>query len=211
MAVLRTCGRHASGGLGRVSIANDIQFGRQVAIKEMHRKYAGVASHQRRFLREAEITGQLEHPGIVPVYVLGNHENGEPFYVMRLIQGRSMSDAIKRTGEISDAPHATRARRQLLNSFVDVCQSVEYAHSRGVIHRDIKPANIMLGDFGETLLVDWGLAKSRSESDPAAHEVESGDAPDRTHAGTILGTPSYMSPEQATGDNDRVGHTIRHL
>ncbi len=196
---------HASGGLGRVSVANDIQFKRQVALKEMRSGLTSVESYRRRFMREAEITGQLEHPGIVPVYAMGTHENGDPYYAMRLIRGRTLSDAIKELHSTPIDLGFSRDVRQLINRFVDVCHSVSYAHSQGFIHRDIKPANIMLGDFGETLLVDWGLAKNLSEVDSTQAHAASYDTDDETQIGTVMGTPNYMSPEQSAGDIEQVG------
>lgn len=212
--------QHASGGLGKVSVAHDQQFGRQVAVKELHSRLTELPHFRSRFLREAEITGQLEHPGIVPVYHLGRHSNGEPYYVMRLIQGKSMLGAIHQLKE-ETTPTLSRERRQLLRAFIDVCQAVEYAHSRGIIHRDIKPANIMLGDFGETLLVDWGLAKNIADKENSRQSDRDASAlVDDTQIGAVLGTPSYMSPEQAEGAQDQVqtlsdiynlGATLFHL
>lgn len=217
----KTLRRHAAGGLGKVSIASDLQFNRQVAIKEINSAYANNRAYQHRFLREAEITGQLEHPGIVPVYVLGKRSNGEPYYAMRLIRGQSMQAAISELHDSPDRATLPRRRRQLLNRFVDVCNATEYSHSRGVVHRDIKPQNIMLGDFGETLLVDWGLAKHLDESEASLRLPDAEQAElSKTLSGTVLGTLGYMSPEQAAGDVDSVnqrsdlyslGATLFHL
>lgn len=192
---------HAAGGLGRVSIAEDVPFNRMVAVKEMHGRFVTSEQHRERFLREAKITGQLEHPSIVPVYVMGQRENGEPYYVMRMIQGRSLLDAINELKTNTDKAYLTVDRRRLLRRFMDVCQAVEFAHSKGVIHRDIKPDNIMLGDYGETLLVDWGLAKQLGEEErpETTDEATAGNSA-RTQTGTVMGTPAYMSPEQAAGD-----------
>ena len=145
---------HARGGLGQVSVAHDGKLRRIVALKEI-RPDRRSDDARRRFLNEAEITGQLEHPGIVPIYTLDEDAFGEPYYVMRFIQGRPMSEAIK---AYHQAP-TVLAFRDLLQRFVSVCQTMAYAHSKGAIHRDLKPANVMLGDYGETLVVDWGLAK----------------------------------------------------
>ncbi len=200
---------HAQGGLGQVSIAHDEKLRRQVALKEIRAERAGDPYLRQRFVTEAEITGQLEHPGIVPIYALDEDAAGQPYYAMRFIQGRTMGEAI---GEYHAAPHP-RAFRELLRRFVSVCQTVAYAHSKGVIHRDLKPANIMLGDYGETLVVDWGLAKqmrsaecgvwSDNKDESAIHNPQS--AIEMTTAGAILGTPAYMSPEQASGQTDRLG------
>src|SRR5262249_24887638 len=124
---------------------------------------AGDEVSRRRFLREAEVTGRLEHPGIVPVYGLVKDSNGEPCYAMRFIEGETLQDALHRfhqeEGEGHDAGKRAVALRQLLQRFVTVCNTIAYAHSKGVLHRDLKPANVMLGPYGETLVVDWGLAK----------------------------------------------------
>ncbi len=116
-----------------------------------------------RFLLEAEVTGGLEHPGIVPVYGLGQYEDGRPYYAMRFIRGDSLKSAITQfhmaDGPARDPGERALALRRLLTHFVDVCEAIAYAHSRGVLHRDLKPANVMLGKYGETLVVDWGLAK----------------------------------------------------
>ncbi len=211
----------AIGGLGRVSIADDVQFGRKVAIKEIRAKYSEQENYRQRFLREAQIAGRLEHPSIVPVYAMGKQANGQPYYAMRLIQGRSLQAAIVDYHK-GNATELTVDLRKLLNRLIDVCDAVEYAHSQQVIHRDIKPDNIMLGDYGETLLVDWGLAKVIGQKDLEFHDSDNTlDMSDtQTRAGMILGTPAYMSPEQAAGDIDNVdprsdvfslGATLLHM
>src|SRR5262249_28161518 len=137
---------------------------REVALKEIQRVHAHDAVSRGRFLLEAEVTGRLEHPGIVPVYGLGQYADGRPFYAMRFIHGDNLKEAIRRFHEAEsptrDPGERRLALRQLLGRFVDVCNSIAYAHSRGVLHRDLKPGNIMLGKYGETLVVDWGLAKA---------------------------------------------------
>ena len=115
---------------------------------------------------EAEVTGKLEHPGIVPIYGLGNDPTGRPYYAMRFIQGESLLDEIKRHHATNDPIARSSSLRGLIDRFIDVCNAVGYAHSRGVLHRDLKPANVMLGPFGETLVVDWGLAKARGRVRP---------------------------------------------
>ena len=204
---------HARGGLGRVSVALDRELGREVALKEIRLERADDPASRARFLREAEITGRLEHPGIVPIYALGRYRNGRPYYAMRFIQGQSLREAIRalhsprRPGE---APEAMGLRR-LLRAFIDVCNVVAYAHSRGVVHRDLKPANVMLGPFGETLVVDWGLAKALDDGPGEPGDGRGGlgsgssGSAVETHADSIIGTPAYMSPEQAEGKLDRVG------
>jgi len=160
---------HAKGGLGLVSVALDEELKREVAFKEIQDKYADDEDGRARFVREAEITGGLEHPGIVPVYGLGHYEDGRPYYAMRLVKGKNLRDAIKQFHKAAEGQAPTSERslafRQLLGQFIDVCNAIEYAHSRGILHRDIKPANIMLGKYGETLVVDWGLAKAIGRSE----------------------------------------------
>lgn len=206
---------HARGGLGQVSLASDAELRREVALKEILPDRADDPDSRARFLLEAEVTGRLEHPGVVPVYSLGTDARGRPFYAMRFIRGESLKEAIERFHDASlqpvpDAASRALALRGLLTRFVGVCEAVEYAHSRGVIHRDIKPANILLGPYGETLLVDWGLAKVTGWEDldgpfrvgmPAGVEGDS----NRTVPGSAVGTPSYMSPEQAAGRLDEIG------
>ena len=170
--------RHAKGGLGEVFVAEDQELHREVALKEIQAQHAHVPVCQTRFLLEAEITGRLEHPGIVPVYGFGCHSDGRPFYAMRLIHGESMEQAIARF-HTDDQPGRDPGERiltfrQLLRRFLDACNAVAYAHSRGVLHRDLKPANIMLGKYGETLVVDWGLAKTVGHNDAAPMRYASG-------------------------------------
>src|SRR5208283_3534697 len=154
---------HAQGGLGAVFVARDEELRREVALKEIQERHADDPDSRARFLREAEITGGLEHPGIVPVYGLGQYADGRPYYAMRFIRGDSLHEAIDRFHKADvpdrDPGERTLKLRQLLDQFIDVCNAVAYAHSRGVLHRDLKPGNIMLGKYGETLVVDWGLAK----------------------------------------------------
>ncbi len=200
---------HAQGGLGLVLIAHDEQLSRRVAFKQIQPRLADDPQSQAQFVREAEITGGLEHPGIIPVYSLGYDSAGRPFYAMRLVEGESLKDAIARFHTRRDHPRRESTLRALLRRFVDVCNAVEYAHSRGIIHRDLKPGNIMLGEFGETLVVDWGLARRLSvrsteeerAGSTSAHEGEW----DSIERGARVGTPQYMSPEQAAGELDRVG------
>ena len=155
---------HAKGGLGEVFVARDTELNREVALKEIQPDYADDPSSRTRFVVEAEITGGLEHPGIVPVYGLGHYDNGRPFYAMRFIKGDSLKDAIDQfhTAETPtrDPGERVLALQKLLRRFLDVCDAIEYAHSRGILHRDLKPNNVMVGKYGETLVVDWGLAKS---------------------------------------------------
>ena len=204
---------HARGGLGKVSIARDEELHREVALKEIHTRYAADPESRARFVMEAEITGNLEHPGIVPVYGLGEYDDGRPFYAMRFIRGDSLKEAVDRfhRDAIPDASERLLRLRGLLGRFVDVCQAIEYAHSRGVLHRDLKPGNIMLGKYGETLVVDWGLAKplGRKEksklTDEATLHPATSSGSSETRMGSTVGTPAYMSPEQAAGRLDHLG------
>jgi serine/threonine protein kinase len=224
---------HARGGLGQVSVAMDNELHREVALKEILTDRAHDPDSRSRFVLEAEITGGLEHPGIVPVYGLGQYADGRPFYAMRFIRGDSLREAVDafyrdyagdQRGEKAGArgegtalggppsgAFQSVAFRQLLGRFVDVCNALDYAHSRGVLHRDLKPGNIMLGRYGETLVVDWGLAKVQGRATPEGEEATlrpasaSGSAP--TLAGTAVGTPAFMSPEQAGGRLDELGAT----
>jgi WD40 repeat protein/tRNA A-37 threonylcarbamoyl transferase component Bud32 len=201
---------HAKGGLGKVYVARDEELRREVALKEIQERHADSPESRARFLLEAEVTGNLEHPGIVPVYSLGHYGDGRPFYAMRFIRGDSLKDAIERFHKerttLSPGEQGL-ALRQLLGRFVDVCQAIAYAHSRGVLHRDLKPGNVMLGKYGETLVVDWGLAKVLGTADVETTEgvLASSDDSALTQAGKALGTPAYMSPEQASGRLDHLG------
>jgi serine/threonine-protein kinase len=203
--------RHAEGGLGVVYLAHDEELNREVALKEIRPEHADRAESRARFLLEAEINGRLEHPGIVPVYSLGAYEDGRPYCAMRLIEGATLKEAIDQFhgGSGRDPGERSMALRKLLDRFRAVCDALSYAHSRGVLHRDVKPHNIILGRYGETLLVDWGLAKAKGDAAAEASALrplasaESGE----TVAGSTLGTPAYMSPEQADGRLDRLGTT----
>src|SRR3984957_4713726 len=146
---------HARGGLGEVFVARDRELNREVALKRIHERLAGNADSRLRFLLEAEITGGLEHPGVVPVYGLGTAADGRPYYAMRFVRGQTLKQAIDKFPSAVGSPEGDRrlGLRQLLNRFIAVCNAMEYAHNCGVIHRDLKPSNIMLGNYGETLVV----------------------------------------------------------
>ncbi len=203
---------HAHGGLGEVHVARDDELNREVALKEIKRTLDDSPDRQARFIREAEITGRLEHPGVVPVYGMGKYADGRPYYAMRFVKGESLKEAIERFHTAAHRNVTVRmlGLRNLLNRLIDVCNTIEYAHSRGVLHRDLKPSNIMLGKYGETLVVDWGLAKALGERDTEADETEltlipsSGSGSSETVAGSAIGTPAYMSPEQAEGRIEKI-------
>ncbi len=206
---------HAKGGLGEVFVAHDNELAREVALKEINARFANDPEARERFVREAEITGRLEHPGIVPVYGLGYHADGRPYYAMRFIQGESLQQALQNFHDADKKPQRNAGERalelrQLLQRFIAVCNAIGYAHSRGVLHRDLKPGNIMLGKFGETLVVDWGLAKIIGRMQEPEVDCETmmnlsitGDS-SATRMGSVVGTLSYMSPEQAAGRVDQL-------
>ena len=195
---------HAQGGLGAVFVALDGELNREVALKQILERHGDDLISRQRFIAEAEITGGLEHPGVVPVYGLGTDSVGRPYYAMRFIKGDSLKEAIAHFHEDgssrTDPGRRSIDLRKLLRRFTDVCDAVDYAHSRGVIHRDIKPANIIVGKHGETLVVDWGLAKAVGRADPSTGEqtlAPSSSGSSETVPGSAMGTPAYMSPEQA--------------
>lgn len=196
-------GRHpviGAGGVGRVLGAFDTHLHRPVALKELlTRDGAGTE----RFLREARVTATLQHPSIVPIYELAEGDDGAPYYTMKMVRGRTLADAI--------AGCETQAERlALLGHFEDLCQGLAYAHRRGVVHRDVKPANVMVGEFGETVVLDWGLAKiagqgpgEDEDEDAAVGRITATDGLE-TVDGSVMGTPAYMSPEQARGEVEQV-------
>ncbi len=191
----------AQGGLGIVYRATDDELHREVVLKFIHRRIAGSDEYRATFRREAEVTSRLDHPGIVPVYGIGESDDGRMFYVMRYVQGETLDEAISRLHGATKQPAsaAVLELRNLLGRFVTICKTIAYAHNRGIIHRDIKPANIMLGRYGETLIVDWGLATPVGREEPFKQSGEktlmpSGSGQDSDSG---AGTPAYMSPEAA--------------
>ncbi|MCU1278572.1 MAG: WD-repeat protein, partial [bacterium] len=180
----------ARGGLGRIFRAHDRRLARPVALKQL---IAGGAEAARRFIREAMITARLQHPAIVPIYEAGRWPSGEPFYAMKLVSGRSLDQVIKSKQTLAD-------RLALLPNIIAVAEAMAYAHSQRIIHRDLKPANVLVGSFGETVLIDWGLAKDLSSgSEVSSDAMMAPYHDDSTEVGTVLGTPTYMPPEQAEG------------
>jgi tetratricopeptide (TPR) repeat protein len=212
--------RHASDGMGVVWVARDVRLHRDVALKEILPTDAHRPGLRARFRREARVTAGLAHPGVVAVHDLGEREDGRPVYAMHLIPGETLRAALRRLHSL-DGPHgesadgSTRAVSRLdlhalVGRLVDACYAVAYAHSRGIIHRDLKPANIMLGPFGETLVIDWGLTRSfrpaRSAEEPTGDPtLRPGEEPELEPTAGESGTPGYMGPEQALPDPARIG------
>lgn len=213
------------GGWGVVVRAHDRQLDRDVAVKQLGEAAKTDPEVARRFLHEARVTGMLQHPGIVPVYERGfNPESQQPFYAMKLLDGMTLRQLIRDYHAcVSPVEKRTRFHR-LLDCLTDVCRAVGYAHSQSVIHRDLKPANIVCGEFGETVVVDWGLARLLDDPDfsedvaeetvaagtpmvsaPRAAARDSLFDPVKTQQGSVVGTPAYMSPEQARGATQEIG------
>ncbi len=210
-------GMIAQGGMGAILSAREVTIDRTVAMKVMLDSLSSV-DHVR-FIAEAKVTGQLEHPNIVPVYELGVDENGHVYYTMKFVQGVTLSKILKQLAGRDRETMRKYPLPVLLTHFQKICDAVAFAHSRGVIHRDLKPENVMIGEYGEVLVMDWGLAKvlgkmeasegdldtnpgcgAGDASDPAPDQENISDTSSNTMAGQILGTPRYMSPEQAAGD-----------
>lgn len=201
---------HGEGGLGRVYVAHDQDLNRDVALKELRPERAQTPETWQRLFREAQLTGQLEHPNIVPVYEVGRRDDdGQPFYTMRFVRGRTLREALRDYHQRrADGRTDPLEWPKLLNNFVSICNAVGYAHSRGVVHRDLKPENVMLGGHGEVIVLDWGLAKVIGQPDensdlPGVALTEHAQA-DATMAGRMLGTPAYAAPEQAEGRIDLI-------
>ncbi len=204
-------GEIARGGMGAVLKGRDPDLGRDLAVKVLLESHHDKPELVRRFVEEAQIGGQLQHPGIVPVYELGAFADQRPYFTMKLVKGRTLSALLAgRQSPTHDLP-------RFLSVFEAVCQTLAYAHARGVIHRDLKPSNVMVGSFGEVQVMDWGLAKVLKEGgvadEPPAQAapevsviatVRSGSDVDDSQAGSVLGTPAYMAPEQAAGEVERV-------
>ena len=204
-------GEAGRGGMATVHIAHDLALLRKVALKQLADELRDIDQAQLRFLREVQVTAQLDHPYIVPVYGLEVAPGGSPAYAMKLVAGQTFFDYLQETiaayqgGEKPDEAHSLPAR---IEHLVKICEAVDYAHGKGVIHRDLKPANIMLGEHGETYVMDWGICRLFGDSDPESDigvglSDSTGGA--QTEIGTVVGTPRYMSPEQAQGHVDEVG------
>jgi serine/threonine-protein kinase len=176
------------GGMGEVVVARDPKIGREVAIKRMKAK-APPPEAVERFLREAKIQARLDHPAIVPVHELGHDSEGRPYFTMKRLAGTTMAEVMKKAD----------AQQRLVRAFVDVCLAIELAHTRHVVHRDLKPSNIMLGDYGEVYVIDWGVARIVGEAEAGAN-ADITTLEGHTQAGALLGTPGYMAPEQAKGE-----------
>ncbi len=200
---------HAAGGMGCVSVYADREMQRRVALKELHQEHATSPDVLHRFLQEAQITGRLEHPNIVPVYELVKPSPGRvPFYTMRFVNGHTLTEATRAYHEKRRTGAAVAVELlAILNAFVSVCQTIAYAHSQGVVHRDLKGGNVVLGDFGEVIVLDWGLAKlidAGGAPEPTS-EVPATDSHEHTLQGVVKGTPCYISPEAAAGRVDLIG------
>ena len=199
------------GGMGEVKKVLDIELNRYVAMKTLRKDYASNEQVRLRFVSEGQIAAQLEHPNIIPVYDVGVSPDGRPYFTMQIIKGTSLKEMIKQVHLASEHGRWSTTEQgwsfyQLIDSFLQICNAMDYAHSRGVIHRDLKPANVMIGDHGEVIVVDWGIAKVHGEPDdlwrctePVISEYNSGGH--STRMGVVAGTPSYMSPEQARGEH----------
>lgn len=186
--------KHAQGGLGEIYKAHDSGIGREVALKSIRREFHWVPERRKRFIQEAEVTGQLEHPGVVPVYALGHTADGRPYYVMRFIRGQDLEERIH---DLHAAGCSRVELRRLLRHLVSACRTVDYAHSRRILHCDIKPMNIMVGKYGETLVLDWGEAVSLdsgtlASEGPLPVAADGGRSSSEAAGGTLL----YMPPER---------------
>jgi eukaryotic-like serine/threonine-protein kinase len=179
----------ARGGMGRISLARDRRLHRPVAIKEVLQAQGDL---RRRFEREVLITARLQHPAIVNVYEAGRWPTGEPFLAMKMVRGRSLKEVVADTKTLSD-------RLALLPKVIQISEALAYAHAERIVHRDLKPSNVLVGDFGETVVIDWGLAKDLRDEDEEPGESVAATGADLTMAGAIMGTPGYMAPEQSEG------------
>jgi eukaryotic-like serine/threonine-protein kinase len=197
------------GGMGEVRACRDTRLHRHIALKTATTKDKAELS---RFVREAQVQGMLEHPGIVPVHELGMGADGAPYFAMKRVHGHTLFDVLEGLAQKDAETLAKYPRRKLLRAFLSVCQAVDYAHTHGWLHRDLKPANVMLGDFGEVYVLDWGLARRIDEKDaPAQVEPLENVAPGLTTPGSLMGTPGYMAPEQVNGQSAGVRSDVYAL
>jgi serine/threonine-protein kinase len=191
----------AEGGTAKLFTCRDINLHREVVYKTLHSELKGSEIEIQRFLREARVTAKLAHPGTVPVYEMGRDRNGDIYFTMKRVRGRNLRDIIQGLRDKDEKLVQLFPLGVLVDSLIQICQTVAYAHDHGVIHRDLKPANILIGGFGEVLVLDWGLAKVWGEVD-LDHNVVPKDAdPALTPVGRRYGTPLYMAPELARGDS----------
>ena len=198
----------ARGGVGVINQAFEKKLRRHLVVKRLIDQEKVSKYVLEKFIEEAQITAQLEHPNIVPVHDMGKTDTGEIYFSMKYVSGESLKAVIKRLRAGDDVTREAFSRARMLNLFQNVCMALAFAHARGIIHRDIKPANVMVGEFGETLVLDWGVAKvlSRSDKDDPETAVTTsrGQSQDQTQMGLVTGTPAYMAPEQAAGRIDRL-------
>lgn len=193
----KSLGTLASGGMGIIDVVGDPVLGRQSARKRIHGHLLNDAGTLRRFVREAQVTGQLDHPNIVPVRKLAIDDEGQLYFTMKLVGGRTLAQIMKE----APSPLDHNSLFEVLDIVIKVCDALSFAHSRGVIHCDIKPSNIMVGEFGEVYLMDWGVAIVRSEAKNTFMPLR----PDETEEGaTLAGTPTHMAPEQARGASEEI-------
>jgi tRNA A-37 threonylcarbamoyl transferase component Bud32 len=199
----------ARGGMGKVIEVEDNDLRRSVALKVLRKEMLERKDLVQRFLEEAQITGQLEHPNIVPVHEIGVDGRGNLYFTMKLVEGEDLSSILKRMRKKDPSALKAYPISRLMEIFIKACEGIAYAHSKGVIHRDLKPANIMVGRYGEVQIMDWGVAKIIGRKEDTNARLVASDRQDddasRTMAGSLLGTPSYMSPEQARGEVNNMG------
>ncbi|MFT3878078.1 MAG: serine/threonine-protein kinase [Gemmatales bacterium] len=199
-------GEHSRGSFGIVWKADDLALGRSVALKQLKDYLSNRAEYRHRFFAEAKITAQLQHPGIVPIHEIGGEDEGFPFYTMNMVGGETLAEAISKYHQSGKNPSVEQSVewQRLMNAYLTVVRTMAFAHARNILHRDLKPANIILGKYGETLILDWGLAKvikgEEGKDQPEAGTTVHSVAADATQPGSIIGTPAYMSPEQASGN-----------
>ncbi len=192
----------STGSMAEIRLVRDLPFAREVAMKVLLRR-SNQSSSRWRFFREARVQAQLSHPAVVPVYDLGVDPAGDPYFTMKWVRGLRLDLAFAEAREGASG-QPTFTQRQLLARIAQMCFSLHYAHSRGVVHRDLKPTNVMLGQFGEVYVLDWGLAKVLSEVNPRYEPIDDASGAMRTTDGSVLGTIGYMAPEQLRGEVDRV-------